>query len=179
MPGITMLDTSVFGALNRAAFARDVAKDLLELAAQGEVLMVGDSAYQEILKTPDQNLRAAQLRQIDDFKIKIQQPLTVAEEADTIGERFAKATTEGDKLNLKRAGLQVKDLRIAADVKTQMARTPNQKVKLFTVEKMVNNKGAITKTYGIEFSAKSRQLSQLGDRIPYNPEALGVKPAAA
>ena len=59
MPGITMLDTSVFGALNRAAFARDVAKDLLELAAQGEVLMVGDSAYQEILKTPDQNLRAA------------------------------------------------------------------------------------------------------------------------
>lgn len=177
MPGITMVDTSVFGALNRANSAPTIAKDLQELAAQGETIMVGDSAHQEILKTPDQALKNAQLRQIEDFKMKIQDRLTVAEEADTIGERFADATVKDGKLNMQRGALQIKDLRIAADVKTQMGRTPNQKVKLFTVERMVNNKAAITKTYGIEFSPKSRVVTGMGDRIPYNPESLGVKPA--
>lgn len=75
--------------------------------------------------------------------------------------------------------MEVKDLPLASDVKVQMARSPNQKVKWFTVERVVKNKIAITKTYGIEFSEKSRVVSGMGDRIPYNPEALGVKPAAA
>jgi hypothetical protein len=197
MAGITMPDTSVFGALNRANFAAEIAKDLQQLVASGETLIVGYSTHQEILNTPDANLRAAQLRQIQDFKMQIQQPSTMAERTAAIGNDYANVTVKGTQrkldapdyadvtvdetqLKMQAAGIEVKDLPVVSDVKVQMARTPNQKVKFFSVERMAKNKGAIAKSYGIEFSDKTRFLGkELGDRVPYNPKALGVEPAAA
>jgi hypothetical protein len=73
MGGVTMVDTSVFGALNRAKSGPVIAQELLELLNSGESLMVGASTYQEILNTPDPILKATQLRQINDFKMSIQQ----------------------------------------------------------------------------------------------------------
>ena len=66
MADVTMIDTSVFGALNRAKSGPVVAKDLLQLRSRGE-LLVCSSAYQEIQRTPDPALKAAQLQQITDF----------------------------------------------------------------------------------------------------------------
>jgi len=177
--GITMIDTSVFGALNRALSSKGIAAALHELAASGETLMVCNSTLEEIRNTPEAWLRDAQLRQIEDFKMQIQQPATAAEH--TIGEQWADAVVDktGTKLRWQAAGIQPKDLPIASDVKVQMARSPGQNVKLYTVERMANNQAAITKTYGIEFSKKSRQISMTGDKVPYNPEALGVEPSSA
>jgi hypothetical protein len=179
--GITMVDTSVFGALNRANSAPAIAKDLQQLAASGETLMVGSSTYQEILNTPEANMRSAQLRQIQDFKMQIQQASTMAERTGALGGDYANATVDktGTKFTPQAAGLELKDLPVASDVKVQMARTPTQKVKFYTVDRMVNNKVTITRNYGIEFSEKARVVNNMGPQVPYDPEALGVKPVAA
>ena len=184
---ITMLDTSVFGALNRAKSAPAIAKDLLELLAQGETLLVSASTYREILNTPDAALKATQLRQILDFKMKIQG----ANMADRVGmyEDFANATVKdvpvtvdktGSVFKPQQAGIELKDLPLAGDVKAEMARPGGKKVRLFTVDRLVKNKVTITKNYKIEFSPRSRPMleADLGQRIPYNPEALGIKAAS-
>jgi hypothetical protein len=177
--GITMLDTSIFGALNRANSAPIIAKDLLELSASGEILMVGNSSFQEILNTPDSVLRNTQLQQIKDFRIQIQSPTTMAERVGAISDDYINATVNkaGTKFTPKSAGLEAKDLPVVSDVKVQMARTPNQKVKFFTVDRLVKNNITISKAYGIEFSERARPLSNLGERIPYNPQSLGIKPS--
>jgi hypothetical protein len=56
-----MLDTSVFGALNRKNSCKIVANDLEELRAAGD-LVVTASTYQEIINTKDPVLKETQLR---------------------------------------------------------------------------------------------------------------------
>jgi hypothetical protein len=179
MGDITMLDTSVFGALNRAKSAAAIAKDLLQMAANGETLMVGASAYQEILNDPNVARRTAQLQQIKDFKMQVQSS-TMTERIGGIGDDFVKTTVK-EPLGAKYSPspVQMKDLPIASDVKVQMARTPNQKVRPFTVERMADQKVDIKLKYGIELSDRARRLGNLGEPIPYEPQKLGVKPAAA
>lgn len=177
--GITMVDTSVFGGLNRVNSAKEIANDLHELAASGETLMVGASAHREILKTPDATLRNAQLSQIKDFKMQIQTDATAAEH--TIGEDFANRLVDEKKgkINYKQLGLEIKDLAIGSDVKVQMARTPTQKVTLFTIERMVRNKITITRNFGIEFSERARVVINMGPYHAYEPHNLGIKSAPA
>ncbi len=178
MSGVTMLDTSVFGALNRANTARQVAQDLLQLKASGEVLMIGNSAYQEILNTKNVTLRNTQIRQIYDFQVEIQPPSTMAERTGAIADDYINASVDktGANYTPKRSPLELKDVRLASDVKVEMARLPKRDVKFFTVERMANNQKSITNAYGIKFSERSRVLNNMGDQIPYNPESLGVKP---
>ena len=178
MSDVIMIDTSVFGALNRANSGPVIARDLRELLNQGETLMVGASAYQEILNTPDATLRATQLRQISDFRMSIQQS-SMAERAALYND-YAHVTVDkaGNTFRLQQAGVELKDLPIVADVRVQMARAGNQRVKFFTLDRMVRNREVITKNYGIEFSNRSRVMTNMGQRVPYNPEALGVTAAA-
>jgi hypothetical protein len=174
MGDATMIDTSVFGALNRANSGPEVAKDLLELLNRGDNLVVCASTYQEILRTPDPVLRASQLQQISDFKMTIQQA-SMADRADLYVD-YANATVDraGEAFKLQQAGVELKDLPLVGDVRAYMKVAGNQKVKFFTLDRMVKNKGTITKNYGIEFSERSRYMTNLGDRVSYDPEALGV-----
>lgn len=180
MSDIIMLDTSIFGALNRANSGPIIAKDLLELTAAGETLMIGNSSYQEILNTPDDALRNTQLRQIQDFKVQIQPATTMGERVGAISEDYINATVDktGTKFTPKSAGLEVKDLPVVSDVKVQAARMPNRRVKFFTVDRLVKNHVTISKAYKIEFSARARPLNNMGARVPYDPKALGIKPTA-
>ena len=168
MSDIIMLDTSIFGALNRANSGPIIAKDLLELTAAGETLMIGNSSYQEILNTPDDALRNTQLRQIQDFKVQIQPATTMGERVGAISEDYINATVDktGTKFTPKSAGLEVKDLPVVSDVKVQAARMPNRRVKFFTVDRLVKNHVTISKAYKIEFSAPARPLNNMGARVP-------------
>jgi hypothetical protein len=166
MADTTMLDTSIFGALNREKSGPIIAKDLEDLAGQGEEIMVAASTYQEILNTPDPNLRAAQLKQIKDFKMTVQSPTSMADRVDQ-GHAI-----DAD-LRQQQRGVELKDLPIVADVRIQQRRTPGRTVKLFTVERMSANSIGIGRSYGIRFSIKSRRLGDLGPRKIFSRVAPG------
>jgi hypothetical protein len=156
MGDITMLDTSVFGALNRTKSGPVIANDLEDLASRGDELVVSASTHQEIQNTKDPALRAAQLRQIRDFKMKVQAPTTLAE-------RVEEGHGVDANLRQQERGVELKDLPIIADARIQEKRT-GKKVKLFTVERMASNRNAINKNYKVEMSDKSRRLTDLGER---------------
>jgi hypothetical protein len=156
MGDVTMVDTSVFGALNRQNSGPVIAKDLEDLSSRGEELVVCASAYQEIQNTKDPSLKAAQLQQIQDFKMVVQSPTTLAERTD---HHVVDAN-----LNPKARGVELKDLPIVADVRIYMKTAGSKKVRLFTVERMASNSNSIKTNYKIEFSDKSRKLSNLGPR---------------
>jgi len=147
MGDATLLDASVFGALNRAKSGPAVAKDLLELLAQGDSLVVCSSTYAEILKTPNPDLTAAQLRQITDFRMTVQQA-SMADRGD-LYQDYAMTTVgeSGQKFQLQRAGVELKDLPVVGDVRAYMKSAPGQRVKFFTVDRMVRNKSAIETSY--------------------------------
>jgi len=166
MNDVTMLDTSVFAALNRENSGPIVAKDLEDLLAGGGELVVPASVYQEIKNTPDVDLRAAQLRQITDFRMAVQPPITVKDRVDLYDE-FARIGA-GPRPPLA-WNVESKDLPLIADVRIYMRNAGARKVRFFTVERMINSKIAIERDYKIEFALKSRKLANPGKRIPYVP----------
>ena len=169
MGDVTMVDTSVFGALNRQNSGPTIAKDLEDLSGRGEELVVCASAYQEIQNTKDPSLKAAQLQQIQDFNMAVQSPTTLAERTD---HHVADAN-----LSPQARGVELKDLPIVADVRIYMKTAGSKKVRLFTVERMASNSNSIKTNYKIEFSDKSRKLSNLGPRTIFRrPPPTGTPP---
>jgi hypothetical protein len=168
---VTMVDTSVFGALNRQNSGPIIAKDLQDLTDRGDQIVVCASAYQEILNTPDQNLKVAQLKQISDFKMTIQSPTNLADRFDLYNEH----ANLGSKPTPQKGGVELGDLPIVADVRTYMRTAGAKKVTLFTVERMVRNRLSIQRDYKIEFSDKSRVLGNLGKRVAYRSPGIVAK----
>jgi hypothetical protein len=164
MGDVVIVDTSVFGALNRQNSAPIIAKDLQDMLDRGDQLVVPSSTYQEIQNTPDQALKRAQLQQIADFKMTIQQKTTLGNRVDLYD--------EAAKLPLNAQGIQAKDLPIISDVRIYMRGAGGRKVTLYTVERMINNKVALQRNYQIEFSDRSKQLQNLGPRIAYRPRGI-------
>ncbi len=178
MNDVTMPDTSVFAALNREYSAPIIARDLEDLLAGGGQLVVPASVYQEIKNTPDVDLRAAQLRQITDFRMEVQLPVTIKDRTDLFAE-FAQIGQAARPARPPAAfNVEPKDFPIIADVRIYMKNAPARKVRFFTVERMINSKIAIERDYKIEFSLKSRKLANMGRRVPYSPRvaAPGAQP---
>ena len=167
--GTVMVDTSVFGALNRANSGARVAKILKELQGSNE-LVVPRAAYTEILKTPGDALRNAQLQQIQDFQMKIQPDVAHAD--------YVEVYKQWSELGSRQAGVGYTDMKVIADVRAYAKLNPTENVEFFTVEKMVNNKAGIESTYGVKFSAKCSFEANVGEIVPYDPVALGVRPPA-
>ena len=115
MGDITMVDTSVFGALNREKSGPVIAKDLEDLASRGDEIIVAASTYQEIQNTPDPTLKSAQLQQIQDFKMKVQSPTTLADRIDN-------SHAVDAALRQQERGVELKDLPIIADVRIQQGK---------------------------------------------------------
>jgi hypothetical protein len=156
---VTMVDTSVFGALNRQNSGPLIVNDLQDLIARGDKIVVCASTYQEILNTPDPELRAAQLRQIRVFKMKVQPPTSMSD-------RLLLYDINASLKEQARA-VELKDLAVISDVRIYMTKSPGIKVKFFSVERMVKNWKTIKTNYNIEISDKSRVLTDLGPRVAY------------
>jgi predicted nucleic acid-binding protein len=156
---VTMVDTSVFGALNRQNSSPLIVNDLQDLIARGDKIVVCASTYQEILNTPDPELRAAQLRQIRVFKMTVQPPTSIAD-------RLLLYDINANLKEQARA-VELKDLAVISDVQIYMRNAPGIKVKFFSVERMVRNWKTIKANYNIEISDKSRVLANLGPRVAY------------
>jgi hypothetical protein len=171
MGDVVIVDTSVFGALNRENSGPLIANDLQSFADRGDELIVAAFAYEEILLTRDPAFKQAQLQQILDFGMKIQE-----EHWDDRNDM----AHDAHNLPPRQQGVQRKDLGIVADVRGYQRRNPGRTVKLFTVDRMVLNQNSIQRDYGIRFSEKSRGLTDLGKRVIYyhpKPVSTAAKPS--
>jgi len=173
MGDVTMIDTSVFGALNRENSGPIIAKELEDMLANGEKLVVPWSVYREIENTPGAELRAAQLRQIVEYRMAAQRQ-TADTERLAFYDEFARIEQVKNPGNIV-FGLEAKDHPIIADVRIYMRNAGGEKVTFFTVDRMAKNKITIARDYKIEFSPTARPLSGLGRIVPRPPRVLSTK----
>src|SRR5262245_43338442 len=113
---VTMPDTSIFGAILRGH--TQVAKDLQELRASGELLVVPWATYNEIQQTPNPVTKAVQLTLIQELGMTVQDPTTMKQRSE-VYDTFAKTSTVPKDPKSKAPAknvIQAKDATIIADV---------------------------------------------------------------
>ena len=134
--GVTMPDTSVFGAILRGQST--VAQDLEKLRANGETIVVPWATYSH---TPNPVSRAVQFTLIKELGLQVQQPTTLKQRID-VYRNYA---------DLKVSGVAADDLAIVSDVRIYQNAFKASPVKLWTVERMATNQTAIQQQFKITF----------------------------
>ena len=155
--GVTMPDTSVFGALLRGD--RKVAQELQQLIASGEKIVVPWSVYSQIQNTPNSASKAVQLLLIKELGLTVQDPTSLKQRNDVYSEAAANLKLS-HKASAGIGNVAADDLPVIADVRiySQGVHGITKAVKLWTVEKLATNSG-VQKQYKIIFSPLTRKLS--------------------